>query len=198
MDEMLKTAAAVQDTVQRVDNALLGATSRWFGPLMRHVVQLSKVALHTLRLFEEQQDKWYCRPAALGGVAGRLDQLMRDAMEVIAQAIQGVPPSPLGALHTPEAKTFWLSRVDPEGAVFELETRRFQEAVVEVRHSTVRGGGKGMVGSVDGGGGVRLVPAVLAFMADRGGGELLLLLLLPLLLLCGHAVLGGCAASNLT
>ena len=124
--EFFQTLVAVQGTVAEVDNAEFGASSPWFGPLMRHLTQLCKESKHMLVLFEEQQDKWYFRPAALARESARVDRLLQDAMGVIANARQGVKPTPQGALHTPEARTFWLSRVDPEGKVFELEIQRFQ------------------------------------------------------------------------
>ena len=130
-DELFQTVNAVRDTVEQMDDAQFGAVKPWFAPLMRHVSKLARSAVHMLSLFEEQQDKWYFRPAALAREAGRLDNLLQDAMGVIASATQGVPPSPQSALQTPEARTFWLSRVDPEGACFELDIKRFQAAVVE-------------------------------------------------------------------
>jgi hypothetical protein len=68
---------------------------------------------------------------AISEAGGATSELLQDAMSVVANATQGVAPSPQAALHTPEARTFWLSRVDPEGSCFELEIARFQAAVVE-------------------------------------------------------------------
>lgn len=130
-DEMFQTVDAVRETIEKLDDAQFGAAHSWFSPLLRHVSKLSRSAVHMLLLFEEQQDKWYFRPAALAREAGRLDELLQDAMGVVANATQGVPPSPQAALHTPEARTFWKDRIDPEGSCFELEIARFQAAVVE-------------------------------------------------------------------
>ena len=130
-DELFQTVDAVRETIEKLDDAQFGAVHAWFSPLLRHISKLSRSAVHMLQLFEEQQDKWYFRPAALAREARRLDELLQDAMGVVANATQGVAPSPQAALHTPEARTFWLSRVDPDGSCFELEIARFQAAVVE-------------------------------------------------------------------
>ena len=77
---------AVQGTLQGIMR--FGASSPWFGPLMRHLTQLCKGSRHMLVLFEEQQDKWYFRPAALARRSARVDRLLQDAMGVIANARQ--------------------------------------------------------------------------------------------------------------
>lgn len=130
-DEFFQTIVATRGTIEGVDHAQFGAAHGWFAPLMRHLVQLCRSATHMLMLFEEQQDKWYFRPAALAREAARIDRLLHDAIGVVANAIQGVAPTPQAALHTPEARTFWQLRIDADGSCFELEVERFQAAVVD-------------------------------------------------------------------
>ena len=130
-EEMFATIAATRDSFEGIDDTQFAAMKTWFAPLVRHVLKVLKATMHTVLLFIEQQDKWFFRPLILQREAQRTDNLLHDAMGVVANALQGVAPSPLTCLPAGPARNFWITQLDPRAELFEVDVGSFQRAIAD-------------------------------------------------------------------